>query len=73
MLPLRFPPADATTDAPASPCIRVCRLEGDDGLCSGCLRTRAEIAGWARLPEDERRRMMEGVLAERGRGRYAFL
>lgn len=73
MLPLRFPPAHATTDAYASPCIRVCRLEGDDGLCSGCLRTRAEIAGWAGLGESERRRLMEGVLAERGRRRFAFL
>ena len=73
MLPLRFPPAHAATDAYASPCIRVCRLEGDDGLCSGCLRTRAEIAGWAGLGESERRRLMEGVLAERGRRRFAFL
>jgi len=31
---------------PPSPCIRVCRIEGATGLCSGCLRTLAEIAGW---------------------------
>ena len=45
MLPLRFPPVHAAFDAASSPCIRLCRIDGDDGLCSGCLRTRAEIAG----------------------------
>lgn len=73
MLPLRFPSAHAATDAASSPCIRVCRIGAGDGVCSGCLRTRAEIAAWAGLGEGERRRMMEGVLAERGRERFAFL
>jgi predicted Fe-S protein YdhL (DUF1289 family) len=36
-----------------SPCIHVCRIEAD-GLCSGCLRTLAEIAGWATLSEAEK-------------------
>ncbi|KAF1696155.1 NUDIX hydrolase [Pseudoxanthomonas koreensis] len=64
---------DAATGAASSPCIRVCRIEPGDGLCTGCLRTRAEIAGWAGLGEDGRRQMMEGVLAKRGRERFAFL
>ena len=34
--------------APMSPCISVCAL-GVDGHCSGCLRTRDEIAGWLRM------------------------
>ena len=34
--------------APMSPCISVCAL-GTDGHCSGCLRTRDEIAGWLRM------------------------
>jgi predicted Fe-S protein YdhL (DUF1289 family) len=34
--------------APMSPCISVCAL-GLDGHCSGCLRTRDEIAGWLRM------------------------
>jgi predicted Fe-S protein YdhL (DUF1289 family) len=33
---------------PMSPCISVCAL-GVDGHCSGCLRTRDEIAGWLRM------------------------
>ena len=34
--------------APQSPCINVCSI-GADGLCRGCYRTLAEIAGWVRL------------------------
>ena len=37
---------------PMSPCISVCALDGS-GHCSGCLRTRDEIAGWMRLSADE--------------------
>ena len=37
--------APATESRPMSPCITICAL-GADELCSGCLRTRAEIAGW---------------------------
>lgn len=40
-----------------SPCINVCRMEGD--VCVGCLRTLNEIAGWSRMPDSEK----QGVLA----------
>ena len=42
----------------SSPCIRVCILDPDTGLCEGCGRTREEIAAWFRLSEDDRRRIM---------------
>jgi len=42
----------------SSPCIRVCILDPETGLCEGCGRTREEIARWFRLPEEERRRIM---------------
>jgi predicted Fe-S protein YdhL (DUF1289 family) len=29
-----------------SPCIGVCRLDPDEGVCIGCLRTTDEIAAW---------------------------
>lgn len=37
-----------TSDLPpiVSPCIGVCTLEAETGLCAGCLRTTAEIAAW---------------------------
>lgn len=43
-----------------SPCIGVCSLD-DDGLCSGCHRTTAEIARWAQMDDDERLRLMEAL------------
>ncbi|HXB60071.1 MAG TPA: DUF1289 domain-containing protein [Candidatus Acidoferrales bacterium] len=45
-----------------SPCIHVCRLDGE--VCAGCRRTRDEIARWLQMTEDERARIM-AALAER--------
>jgi uncharacterized protein len=42
----------------SSPCIRVCTLDPETGLCEGCGRTRAEIAGWYRMSEEERQKIM---------------
>ena len=60
---------DAMTRA-SSPCIKVCILDPETGLCEGCGRTREEIARWFRLPEEERLRIM-AELPERMR--RAFL
>jgi uncharacterized protein len=49
----------------ASPCIKVCVVDPASGLCSGCARTLAEIAAWARLEADERRRIMAELPARR--------
>ena len=38
----------------STPCIRVCTLDPETGLCEGCGRTREEIGRWFRLPEEER-------------------
>ncbi len=38
----------------ASPCVKVCVVEGATGLCLGCRRTLAEIAGWSGFTEAER-------------------
>ncbi len=53
-----------------SPCTGVCTL-GEDGLCRGCLRTGAEIAAWAALDDEDRRRIMDDVLPARGAQREA--
>lgn len=47
-----------------SPCTGVCTM-ADDGYCHGCHRTTGEIAGWIRMDDDERLRLMETVLPER--------
>ena len=44
-LPLPFIP---------SPCVGVCRLERDTGLCEGCLRSIEEIRDWGRGTDEER-------------------
>ena len=52
--PLR-PPAPIKT-----PCIKVCVIDGESGLCMGCYRKLSEVAGWARLTDAER----DAVMAE---------
>jgi predicted Fe-S protein YdhL (DUF1289 family) len=50
------------TPAPAStPCIKVCAVSGQTGLCIGCGRTLGEIAAWGELSEAERKAIMEAL------------
>ena len=42
----------------STPCIKVCAVSGQTGLCIGCGRTLAEIAGWGGMSEEERLRIM---------------
>lgn len=56
------------TPAPiASPCIRICVVDGASGLCVGCLRTLGEIAGWAGFTDAERAEIMNALPARRDR------
>ena len=45
----------------ASPCIKVCVMDG--ALCLGCGRTLDEIAGWGSMPDALRRVIMTGLPA----------
>ncbi len=38
-----------------SPCISVCAMDAATGLCTGCLRTLDEIAGWSVFDDDQKR------------------
>ncbi len=49
----------------ASPCSGVCQLD-TAGLCLGCRRSGAEIAGWRQMDAAERRRFMHDILPARG-------
>jgi predicted Fe-S protein YdhL (DUF1289 family) len=49
----------------ASPCINVCKMNPDTGLCEGCLRTLAEIAAWSAMTAEEKRAVL-AQLAARG-------
>ena len=54
---------DARTGPPApikTPCIKVCVVDGESGLCLGCYRRLNEVAAWSRLTDAER----DAILAE---------
>ena len=38
----------------ATPCIKVCVVDGESGLCMGCYRKLSEVAQWARFSDAER-------------------
>jgi uncharacterized protein len=38
-----------------SPCINVCEIAPDTGLCRGCLRTIGEIVEWGSASEEYKR------------------
>jgi predicted Fe-S protein YdhL (DUF1289 family) len=42
-----------------SPCVDICKIDGDSGLCIGCLRTRAEIREWKGMPDDQRSQLLD--------------
>lgn len=43
-----------------TPCIKVCIVDGESGLCLGCYRRLSEVAQWTRFTDAER----ETILAE---------
>lgn len=47
------PPAPIKT-----PCIKVCVVDGESGLCLGCYRKLNEVAAWSRFSDAERDRIL---------------
>ena len=52
-MPQPTPPAPIKT-----PCVKVCVVDGESGLCLGCHRTLKEIGLWGRFTDDERAAIM---------------
>jgi len=50
-----------------TPCVKICIVDGESGLCLGCQRTLPEVGRWSRLTEDERLAIMAGLAARRAR------
>ena len=48
-----------------SPCINVCLMNEESGLCEGCLRTLDEIAVWGLLDEEEKQGVWTALAARR--------
>ncbi len=51
-------------DKVASPCISVCKMNEDQSLCLGCLRTLDELRAWSTLDDDGKRGVWKQI-AER--------
>jgi predicted Fe-S protein YdhL (DUF1289 family) len=60
------PAAPAPTPI-ATPCTKVCVIDGESGLCLGCQRTLAEVANWVRFSDAERAEIMAALAARRSR------
>ena len=37
-----------------TPCISICAMDEESGLCTGCARTLTEIGGWGGMSDTER-------------------
>ncbi|MFN4289000.1 MAG: DUF1289 domain-containing protein [Brevundimonas sp.] len=48
-----------------TPCIKVCAVDGESGLCLGCFRSLQEIAAWARYTDEERAIILDQLSARR--------
>lgn len=42
-----------------SPCIKVCVIHPDSGLCIGCYRNREEVTMWSRFTPEVRTELMK--------------
>lgn len=51
----------------ATPCVKVCLIDGESGLCMGCQRTLVEVASWSRFTDAERAEIMAGLAERRAR------
>ena len=52
-----------TRDEPDSPCVRVCVIHPESGLCLGCHRSSDEISRWSRMAPAERREITAALPA----------
>lgn len=44
-----------------SPCIKVCAVDGETGLCLGCGRSLQEIGGWMQYDDAGRKAVMDSL------------
>lgn len=48
-----------------SPCINLCRMDAQSGLCEGCLRTVDEIAGWSIATDAQKTHILAAIAQRR--------
>ncbi|WP_338846546.1 DUF1289 domain-containing protein [Massilia sp. W12] len=44
-----------------SPCINVCKMDAERGVCLGCLRNIDEIIAWSRADETYKRQVWQAL------------
>jgi predicted Fe-S protein YdhL (DUF1289 family) len=54
-----------------SPCIDICKMDKNTGLCKGCLRTKEEIKNWKKITRSERRAIVETITIRRAQAKAA--
>ena len=47
-----------------SPCVSICQMDAFDEVCVGCYRTRAEIASWPSMDQDDQMLLLD-ILRDR--------
>ena len=57
--------ASASREQVPSPCISVCVMDADSGVCLGCVRTLDEIASWSVLDASAKRRVLSALPARK--------
>jgi predicted Fe-S protein YdhL (DUF1289 family) len=61
LLAARIRTVSASGDMVPSPCISVCRISADTGMCEGCYRTLGEISAWSRSGPDAQRMLWQTI------------
>ena len=62
-----MPPSSAPPRAIPTPCVQVCIVDGQSGLCLGCYRTLGEIGGWSGFDDAKRAALMTELPGRRQR------
>ncbi|MDA7739592.1 DUF1289 domain-containing protein [Amylibacter sp.] len=52
-----------------SPCVKLCIIHTESGLCMGCYRSGLEISKWSIMTAAERQHIMQGLPSRAGRVR----
>jgi prolyl-tRNA editing enzyme YbaK/EbsC (Cys-tRNA(Pro) deacylase)/predicted Fe-S protein YdhL (DUF1289 family) len=58
----RYQNIDPHSESVPSPCISVCRINADSGICEGCFRSLAEISGWSRSGPEAQRELWKTIM-----------
>ncbi len=62
----RVAQALACTEQVPSPCISVCAMVAETGLCAGCHRRIDEIAAWSRMDDAAKRQVWQHIAQRAG-------